>query len=134
MTASHKWIAFLAAGAAVALLSISANAAERVGSSDAIARAYTSASMSISSDFDQREALSALARDARLSPEGWRLLLRAAHGISSDFDLAELLVGAAPSLPDDDSIVDAYRDALETIGSDFDYGRAVGALRRADGG
>jgi hypothetical protein len=110
-----------------------ADGARRVGRSDAIARAYTSASTSISNDFDQREALSALARDAQLSPVGWRLLLRAAHGISSDFDLAELLVGAAPSLPDDESVVEAYREALETISSDFDYGRAVGALRRADG-
>lgn len=110
-----------------------ADGARRVGSSDAIARAYTSASTSISSDFDQREALSALARDAELSPVGWRLLLRAAHGISSDFDLAELLVGLAPSLPDDESVVDAYREALETISNDFDYGRAAGALRRADG-
>jgi hypothetical protein len=107
--------------------------ARRVGRSDALARAYTRATASISGDFDQREALSALARDAELSAEGWRLLLTAAHSISSDFDMAELLVGAAPSLPDDDSVVDAYREALETISSDFEYGRAAGALRRADG-
>ena len=116
------------------LRTLLAEGARRVGPSDAIARAYTSATGSIGSDFDQREALSALARGAELSPEGWRLLLAAAHSISSDFDMATLLVGIAPSLPDDESVVEAYREALETIGSDFDYGRAAGALRRAGGG
>lgn len=108
--------------------------ARRVGQSDALARAYTSATRSIGSDFDHREALSALARGADLTPEGWRLLLGAARDINSDFDAATLLTEIAPSLPDDDTVIEAYRETLETIGSDFDYGRAAGALRRAGGG
>ena len=55
-----------------------AEAAPRVGASDALARAYTSAASSISSDFDHREALTSLADGAELTPAGWRLLLESA--------------------------------------------------------
>ena len=75
-----------------------AEAAPRVGASDALARAYTSAASSISSDFDHREALTALADRAELTPAGWRLLLESAGGISADFDCATLLEGVAPQL------------------------------------
>lgn len=115
------------------LRTLLAAAAERVGRSDALAQAYLTATRSIGSDFDQRKALSALARDADLTPDGWRLLLRAATAISSDFDAATLLVEIAPILPDEEGLVEAYRETLETISSDFEYGRAARALRRAGG-
>jgi hypothetical protein len=106
-------------------------AAGRVGQSDTLARAYTTAAASISSDFDQRLALTALADNAQLTPEGWRMLLAAARDISSDFDAATLLTELVPHLPRDESVLNAYRETLDTIGSDFDRGRAAAALEQA---
>jgi hypothetical protein len=102
-------------------------AAGRVGRSDTLARAYTTAAGSISSDFDQRIALSVLASSAELTPEGWRMLLTTARDICSDFDAATLLAEVAPHLPPDDAVLQAYRETLDTIGSDFDRGRAAAA-------
>jgi hypothetical protein len=103
-------------------------AAGRVGQSDALARAYTTAAASISSDFDQRLALTALGENAQLTPEGWRMLLATARDISSDFDAATLLTELVPHLPRDETVIQAYRETLDTIGSDFDRGRAAAAL------
>ena len=106
-------------------------AAGRVGASDALARAYTTAAGSISSDFDLRLALTALADNARLTPEGWRMLLATSRDISSDFDAATLLTELVPHLPRDETVIQAYRETLDTIGSDFDRGRAAAALEEA---
>jgi hypothetical protein len=106
-------------------------AAGRVGQSDTLARAYTTAAGSISSDFDQRIALSVLANSAELTPEGWRMLLTAARDISSDFDAATLLTEVAPHLPRDETVLQAYSETLDTIGGDFDRGRAATALESA---
>jgi hypothetical protein len=103
----------------------------RVGESDALARAYTTATRSISSDFNQREALAVLAQGAELTPQGWALLLESARDISSDFDAAALLTAVAPVMPLDDAVIEAYRRTLDTIGSDFDRGRAAAALEDA---
>ena len=113
------------------LRTLLAEAAPRVGASDALARAYTSAASSISSDFDHREALTALADGAELTPAGWRLLLESAAGISSDFDCATLLEGVAPRLPRDEAVIAAYRATLNTISNDFDQQRAAAALLTA---
>ncbi|HXS80270.1 MAG TPA: hypothetical protein VN818_08290 [Gammaproteobacteria bacterium] len=113
------------------LRSVLAEAAGRVGQSDTLARAYTTAASSISSDFDQRIALTVLADSAQLTPEGWRMLLATARDISSDFDAATLLTELVPHLPRDESVLQAYRETLDTIGSDFDRGRAAAALEGA---
>jgi hypothetical protein len=105
-----------------------ATAASRVGSSDALARAYTVAAASINSDFEHRLALTRLAEGAALSPEGWRLLLESAREIGSDFECATLLQTVAPRLPRDEAIVAAYRAALTTIDGDFERQRAAAAL------
>jgi hypothetical protein len=110
------------------LRSVLSEAASRVGQSDTLARAYTTAAASISSDFDQRIALTVLADNAQLTPEGWRMLLATARDISSDFDAATLLTELVPHLPRDETVLQAYRDTLDTIGSDFDRGRAAAAL------
>jgi hypothetical protein len=76
-------------------------------------------------------ALTALAERAQLTPAGWQALLKAARSLGSDFDCATLLVTVARSLPHDDAVVAAYRDAMRTIAGDFDQGRAAAALVRA---
>jgi hypothetical protein len=105
-----------------------ATASSRVGTSDALARAYTAAAASINSDFEHRLALTMLADGAALSPEGWRLLLESAREIGSDFECATLLQTVAPRLPRDEAVVTAYRAALTTIDGDFERQRAAGAL------
>jgi hypothetical protein len=113
------------------LFTLLTEAAPRVGASDALALAYTSAADSIASDFHLRMALTTLAERAQLTPAGWQALLKAARSLGSDFDCATLLVTVAPSLPHDDAVVAAYRDAMRTIAGDFDQGRAAAALVRA---
>jgi hypothetical protein len=108
-----------------------AAAASRVGTSDALARAYTSAAASINSDFEHRLALHALAAGAKLSPYGWQLLLESAQEIGSDFECATLLQTVAPQLPRDEAVVAAYRATLNTIESDFEQQRAAAALLTA---
>jgi hypothetical protein len=105
-----------------------AETARRVGASDALARAYTTAAAGIGSDFEHREALRVLAEDASLTPAGWRLLLESARSIGSDFDCAMLLISAAALMPRDADVVAAYRETVATIGSDFERDRANAAL------
>jgi len=112
------------------LRTVLTEAAGRIGQSDVLARAYTTAADSISSDFDQRIALTALG-DSELTPAGWRLLLESARNIDSDFDAATLLTELVPHLPSDETVIDAYRETLDTIGSDFDRGRAAAALEQS---
>jgi hypothetical protein len=105
-----------------------ATAASRVGTSDALAGAYTVAAASINSDFEHRLALTMLADGAELSPGGWRVLLESAREIGSDFECATLLQTVAPRLPRDEAVVAAYRAALNTIDGDFERQRAAAAL------
>ena len=110
------------------LRTVLSEAANRVGASDTLARAYTEAARDISSDFDLRIALTELADNAELTPAGWQLLLETARDISSDFDAATLLTELVPHLPRDAAVIEAYRETLDTIGNDFDRGRAAAAL------
>jgi hypothetical protein len=110
------------------LRTVLTEAANRVGASDTLARAYTTAARDISSDFDLRITLTVLADNAELTPAGWQMVLETARGISSDFDAATLLTEFVPHLPRDAAVIEAYRETLDTIGSDFDRGRAAAAL------
>jgi hypothetical protein len=56
------------------------------------------------------------------------MVLETARGISSDFDAATLLTELVPHLPRDAAVIEAYRQTLDTIGNDFDRGRAAAAL------
>jgi hypothetical protein len=104
------------------------DAAPRVGASDTLARAYTTAVAQIGSDFEHREALARLADAAELSPVGWRLLLESAQSIGGDFECSTLLTHVAPALPRDPEVITAYRDTLATIGGEFERNRAGAAL------
>jgi len=110
------------------LRTVLTDAAPRIGRSDALARAYTTAANSISSDFDQRVALTVLGDNADLTPLGWQLVLESARNISSDFDAATVLTELVPHLPNDEAVINAYRETLDSIDSDFDRGRAAAAL------
>ncbi len=110
------------------LRTVLAEAARRVGESDALVRAYTTAAAAISSDFDLRVTLTALADNAEPTPAGWQMVLETARDIGSDFDAATLLTELVPHLPRDAAVIDAYRETLDTIDSDFDRGRAAAAL------
>lgn len=108
-----------------------APAASRVGRSDFLAQAYTTAAKAIDSDFELRQALMTLASGAELTPVGWKGLLTTAQQIDGDFECAMLLMGVAQNLPQDASVIEAYRTTLATIGSDFERQRAAAALDSA---
>jgi hypothetical protein len=106
-------------------------AAPRIGASDDLARAYTTAAKSLGSDFELRTALMTLAGSAELTPAGWKLLLESAQAIGSDFECAMVLMSVAHRLPEDAEVFEAYRTTLATIGSDFERQRAAAALAGA---
>jgi beta-lactamase regulating signal transducer with metallopeptidase domain len=56
-------------------------------------------------------------------------VLLSARGIESDYECAMLLLRVAEVVSIDGRVRDAYEKAAETIGSEYEYGRAMKALR-----
>jgi hypothetical protein len=59
-------------------------------------------------------------------------LLRASTSISSDFELASLLVEFAHAVPVRGELRELYLKATRSISSDFEYRRALQALLEQD--
>lgn len=90
-------------------------------------QALIRASEGIGSDYEHARALEAAGRAMDMDAGTATLLLRtAARKISSDHELAELLLALAPELPEDPDVAGAYEEAAETL-SDHDYGRVMRA-------
>lgn len=60
-------------------------------------------------------------------------VLKAARGIRSDFELAELLVAVTRRVRIDDSLRPAFEEAASTIGSSHENDRVMAALARSQG-
>jgi hypothetical protein len=102
--------------------------ADAHGFPDGVARnAYLEAAAGIGSDHQKRSVLSRLAK-TDLSNEQLIALLDVAKSISSDHQLAELLVEISTDRTLDGAARDAYLAATEKIGSDHQRRRALTAL------
>ena len=88
---------------------------------------YFRAFDSVSSDFEHRRGLSAVA-DSNLPPEILARLLRSTHRIASSFEVASLLLHVNERYRLDGDVRDAYLDAANQISSGAEKNRALVAL------
>jgi len=92
-------------------------------------RAFLAALGTIGSDHDYRRTADACASTAGLDEAGLTELLRdAARQLSSDFEMAEFLVGVAKEYRLSGEAREAYLEACDTIGSSYDNQRVLAAL------
>jgi len=89
--------------------------------------AYFRAFDSVSSDFEHRRGLSAVA-DSNLHPEILARLLRSTHRIDSSFELASLLLHVNERYRLEGGVRDTYLDAANHISSDAEKNRVLVAL------
>ena len=89
--------------------------------------AYLGAAASISSDYEKHRVLKRLAR-AELTDDQLIALLSTAKSIRSDYELATLLLEVSEGRTLDGKARDAYLEATETIGGDYERRRALAAL------
>lgn len=83
----------------------------------------------IPSDHAERQYLTVLLTEVDLSPaQLLRVVEQAALGVSSDFELAELLIAVAQSHPVDEAVMAAYVAAAGTISSDYEHRRVLTAI------
>jgi bla regulator protein blaR1 len=85
---------------------------------------------SIQSGYERHRAVAALVRSGA-SPTAIDLALNAAPGISSDYELASLLVEIASSGALNDHAAPAYVNAMGSMKSGYETRRALQALARA---
>lgn len=87
----------------------------------------------VDSDYEMRQMLDKAIGSQKLDgPLFARLLRGAARGIESDYEMAELLIGALRRLPDSEEARGAWSDAAATIDSDYELGRTIGSALRND--
>ena len=87
--------------------------------------AITEATDEISSDFEKSRVLKTLIDENDLNKQKSMALLEAIGSISSNFEKAGIMIAMGPKIPDDDEVVDAFRETAKTISSDHDFGRVM---------
>jgi beta-lactamase regulating signal transducer with metallopeptidase domain len=85
----------------------------------------------IDSDYEKRNALSALVNLQPLDAGQQKLVLAQAGSIGSDYERAELLVGLLPQLAKSADVRRAWLDAASGIASDYEHRRVLSALLEA---
>ena len=94
---------------------------------DRVTRAAIAVAQRLSSDFEKRRALSAGLESVN-TVEARNALFMAASTMSSNFELAELLIAAQQRIAVDSLSRAAYFRAVDRIGSDFEHRRTLSAL------
>ncbi|MFN8580773.1 MAG: M56 family metallopeptidase [Gemmatimonadaceae bacterium] len=85
---------------------------------------------SVHGDYEFHRVLSAVLKRDDADKDLLRKVLEAAGHLSSDYERASLLVEVAATGPFDDATRAAYDRAAEGIKSEYEYGRAMMAVRR----
>ena len=94
----------------------------------ATGQVYLDAVASISSDFERKRVLSAMARRPGLDASAVGVIATLTTSMGSDFERAEVLLALAQSQRLDGAARDAVLKAAERISSDFERGRVLSAL------
>ena len=93
--------------------------------------AYFAAADKIKSDYEHHRALTPLlSRDILKSSDLAKAVLASAARIDSDYECASLLVEFANAITIDDNLRPAFEKAADTIQGEYEYGRAMAAVRR----
>lgn len=91
--------------------------------------AYVAATVTIDSDYEMRRALTpAISSPTALPSAVVRDVLKAAHGINSDYEMAEFLIAVATKQKLDDIGRAAFFTAADSVHSDYERGRVLKAI------
>ena len=103
----------------------------KAGTLDASTRdAYFAAANKIGSDYEHHRALSPLLRRDMLTKDMAKAILTSAAKLDSDYECASLLVEVANAITIDDELRPVFEKAADTIQGEYEYGRAMSAVRR----
>src|SRR5262249_47590276 len=87
----------------------------------------------LQSDYVKRVYFDELLKQGSLDPGTARVALQqAAREIASDYEKSQVLTKIARQYVNDDSMRAVYIDAVNTMHSDYEKGRALGAVLQAD--
>jgi beta-lactamase regulating signal transducer with metallopeptidase domain len=101
------------------------------GGLDATTRdAYFAATAKIDSDYEHHRALTPLLKRDLLTKDIAKGILESATKIDSDYECASLLVEVANAITIDAELRPAFDRAADTIQGEYEYGRAMSAVRR----
>jgi beta-lactamase regulating signal transducer with metallopeptidase domain len=96
--------------------------------------AYVAATITIDSDYELRRALTpALATSTPLPSTVVRDVLKAAHGIDSDYEMAQFLIAVVAKQKLDDTGRVSLFTAIDSIHSDYERGRVLKAIAARPG-
>ena len=85
-------------------------------------------------DYAKRRYFEALIKTGQLNAAALQSVFgQAARQISSDYEQAELLIGAAPLVSDKSEALPAYFEAIATIKSDYEHRRVLSTLLKKGG-
>jgi hypothetical protein len=87
----------------------------------------------LNSDYERRQALTALFDSQAIDAGGQVAFLRQALRFDSDYERAELLVGIVPKLADTAAVRQAWLDAALKVGSDYERRRTFSAMLARNG-
>lgn len=93
-----------------------------------LAQALSQAGREISSDYELRELLSGIVKEAMSDASARNAYLEAARSINSDYEMATLLIAISQTQSLDETLRDPYFVALDTINSDYEHRRVLSAL------
>ena len=83
----------------------------------------------ISSDYEKRKSISSILEKQKLSEAQYQALLPVVGKIGSDYEKSKVLRSIAPRIPANATALrEEYRKVAKTIGSDYEYRKAIDAL------
>jgi len=92
--------------------------------------AYFAAADQVGSDYEHHRALKPLLKRDLLTKPLARAILASAAKIESDYECASLLIEVANAIAIDDDLRPVFERAADTIQGEYEYGRAMSAVRR----
>lgn len=108
--------------------SVLTKVAEGFLSDDGVRSEYVNTVATIRSGYERGRVLGALLKEKNLRSETLLLVLKAAEGISSDYEKAQVLVRVANVSTGDDAVRSAFVHASATLRSDYERARVLSAL------
>jgi beta-lactamase regulating signal transducer with metallopeptidase domain len=91
--------------------------------------AFFAAVTSLESDYEHGRVLKSVIGKRKGDVGFAEQVLQSSRGIASDYEAATLLLRVAELVPIEGRVREAYEKAAESIGSDYEYGRVMKALR-----
>jgi beta-lactamase regulating signal transducer with metallopeptidase domain len=91
--------------------------------------AFFAAVSSLESDYEHGRVLKTVIGKRKGDLGFAEQVLQSSRGIASDYEAATLLLRVAELVPIEGRVREAYEQAAESIGSDYEYGRVMKALR-----